>query len=532
MSLYRERLAAFHDGADELVLLHGWASSSDCWRSALPLLRRHFNVTLVDLPGHGLSRTAMSSNVDAFLEILLAQLPARAIYLGWSLGGMLATAVAARFPERVTALICVASNACFVQTENWPEAMAPHQFEDFAGRFERDTSKALRRFAALQWQGDDNSERGGSRLPAPVVTDADTARRLLGWLQTLDNRAALEALSCPALSLFGERDALVPVAAAARMQALQPALTTRVFAGAGHLPFASQPEAFWVAVLDFCRDHQLLRASEKGGLSKRDIAASFSRAAGSYDSVAELQRRVADRLFTALAPAGKPRILDLGSGTGYSLPALRQHAGQLYALDLAEGMLRHARQQPGRDADGWLCGDAEDLPLTDASLDAVFSSLSVQWCENLAAVFAEAYRVLQPGGRMLLSTLGPQTLKELRAAWGAVDDRAHVNRFADAAELEAAIAGSGLTLTAWEEDEEVLYYRELKELMAELKQLGAHNVNRGRPGGLTGKQALRRFIAAYEQFRGRDGRLPASYQVWYLQLEKPATETQVQQRYA
>ena len=232
---------------------------------------------------------------------------------------------------------------------------------------------------------------------------------------------------------------------------------------------------------------------------------------------------MADRLAAKLPARSQAqgRFLDIGCGTGYSLPALRPLADKLIALDLAEGMLRYTRAHPERSADLWICGDAEDLPLNDESLDGVFSSLSIQWCENIAAVFSEIYRVLKPGGRALVSTLGPATLRELRIAWQAVDERSHVNRFLDADTVQAGVHASGLQLLSWEESEEVLHYGDIRELTVELKQLGAHNVNAGRPGGLTGKQALRKFVAAYEAFRSAEGLLPASYQLWYLALEKP-----------
>lgn len=522
MKLYRERLPATHSDAPELVMVHGWASSSDCWRGALPLLRKHFHITLLDLPGHGASRGDVETP-DELMDALLPLVPPQAIYLGWSLGAMLVTRFAASHPDRVVAVISLAANASFVAREHWPWAMPEAVFEDFCQRFERHTERGLRRFDLLQWQGDDNSP---GHLSSSSVSSIGSARRLLQCLGEWDNRPQLKAIQRPHLFILGENDALVPQSCVGELSELNTNIEVQLVVGAGHISFFSQADTVWAMVLDFCRRHQLIDNScPHNSLNKRNVADSFSRAAESYDSVAALQRRVADMLFTKLSDsigqAQQRRMLDLGCGTGYSLPALRPVAEHLVALDLAEGMLRYTRDHPQRRADSFICGDAEDLPLHDESVDCVFSSLSIQWCENIAAVFSELYRVLKPGGRALLSTLGPTTLHELRGAWQAVDARSHVNRFLDADTVQAGLNASGLRLVCWDEQEEVLHYHDIRELTAELKQLGAHNVNAGRPGGLTGKQALRGFVAAYESYRKADGLLPASYQLWYLTLEKP-----------
>ncbi len=500
--LYRERLPA-RQGDVELVLLHGWGSSSACWRGALPRLRQHFNVTLVDLPGHGRS-SGYVSTYEQFTRELLEQLPTQAIYLGWSLGGMIATRIAADFPERVSALVTVASSPSFIRRDGWESAMPAATFEDFLTRFQQNPARGLKRFDLLQG-GVARSELG----------NPETQYDLLRWLADLDNRQGIKQLSCSSVFLFGKNDGLVPVQVS---QQIAPPENVRVFSDSGHQPFLEEPDAFWSAVVDFCQRHSNQSVAAQHYLDKQKVAASFSRAAESYDGVADLQRRVADHLTGKLSGPSS-LTLDLGTGTGYSLPALNSHSDTVIAMDLAEGMLNYARAQEARRADGWVCGDAEDLPLADDSVSVIFSSLAVQWCENIAAVFAEAYRVLQPGGTMLLSTLGPATLFELREAGKAADDATHVNRFLPRNLLEQGIERSGLQLREWEESTEVLEYQALRELMNELKSLGAHNVNSDR--GMMGKQAMKRFIAAYESFRQPNGKLPASYQVWYLTLQKP-----------
>ncbi|MCG4452447.1 malonyl-ACP O-methyltransferase BioC [Pseudomonas sp. MMS21-TM103] len=253
---------------------------------------------------------------------------------------------------------------------------------------------------------------------------------------------------------------------------------------------------------------------------KRQVAASFSRAADSYDSVAALQRKVGGELLTRLPASLSPqRWLDLGCGTGYFSRALgeRYGAAEGVALDIAEGMLRHA--QPLGGAQRFVAGDAERLPLRDASCDLLFSSLALQWCADFAAVLSEARRVLRPGGVLAFSSLCVGTLQELRDSWQAVDGFVHVNRFRRFADYQQLCAGSGLQLLGLETQAEVLHYADLRSLTHELKALGAHNLNPGRPGGLTGRARMLALIAAYEQFRQPQG-LPASYQVVYGLLRK------------
>jgi len=253
---------------------------------------------------------------------------------------------------------------------------------------------------------------------------------------------------------------------------------------------------------------------------KRQVAASFSRAAESYDSVAELQRAVGSELLARLPNASPPsRWLDLGCGTGHFSRALAERFpdAEGLALDIAEGMLRHARPLGG--AGNFVAGDAERLPLQTQRCDLLFSSLAVQWCADFAAVLAEARRVLKPGGVFAFSSLRVGTLQELRDSWQAVDGFVHVNRFRCFEDYQNLCAASGLAVLSLETRPQVLHYPDLRSLTHELKALGAHNLNPGRPGGLTGRRRIQALIEAYERFRQPQG-LPATYQVVYGVLQK------------
>ena len=254
-------------------------------------------------------------------------------------------------------------------------------------------------------------------------------------------------------------------------------------------------------------------------IDKRLARRAFEKAADTYDEAAVLQNEIGDRLmerldYIRLQPR---RILDLGAGTGMFTSALmkRYRKADVVALDIAKPMLHRVKQRSGwLRKPGCVCADSESLPFNDDSFDFIFSNLMLQWCTDLEATFVELRRVLSPGGLLMFTTFGPDTLMELRASWEAVDGYTHVNSFIDLHDV-----GDSLLHTKWAEpvmDSEriTVTYRELRGLMQDLKHIGAHNVTSGRPRGLTGKRHLQQLVEAYEPFR-EDGVLPASYEVVY-----------------
>lgn len=236
---------------------------------------------------------------------------------------------------------------------------------------------------------------------------------------------------------------------------------------------------------------------------KRWVGRSFGAAALSYDGVAGLQRSVGRALLShwpeRIPAAGL--ILDVGTGTGhFAAELLASHPeSRLIALDLSEGMLRVARDRLGHGQAGLcLCGDAENLPLADGTMDLVFSNLAIQWCADVVRVFREFRRVLKPGGVLLFSTFGASTLTELRRAWAAVDRYSHVNDFLGIEGLGVALREAGFAGVSLEAERRCLEYPDVLALMRELKGLGARNLTAGRPRHLTGKGALRKMIETYE----------------------------------
>lgn len=518
--LHSERLPALNqsDDAPELVLIHGWGMSSAVFRHWLPQLRQRTNVTLLDLPGCGRSPKQPEVTVEALVEQIAAIVPERIVLAGWSLGGQLATLFAARHPQRCAALFLIASNPKFIADGDWP-GLAPEMFAAFEAELERDPAALHRRFLGLLAHGDRRARPLLKWLREhAVLSDLSALRQGLRWLAELDTRPQLAELALPVVHLLGAGDALVPAALAPVASTQLPNQYFIELDGLGHLPFVSAPEICWHHLQSIISASGLLPRLRPPLRDKRDIAASFGRAAASYDSAAKLQRRVADKLAAQVVVEPFDWLLDIGCGTGRESARLAQRCN-VVALDLSPAMVAHAAQHHRGPC--WLAGDAENLPLADCSVDAIFSSLALQWCEHPGAAFAEMRRVLRPGGCAWIATLGPRTLHELRAAWAAVDSAPHVNAFIDREPLQRQIARAGLRVEGWEEQTIVLRYTELRQLTRELKAIGASNVNRGRPAGLSGRQRLSGFANAYEVMRDEDGLLPATYQVWYLTLQRP-----------
>lgn len=259
---------------------------------------------------------------------------------------------------------------------------------------------------------------------------------------------------------------------------------------------------------------------------KSKVARSFAAAAQHYDDVAVLQRQTADELLERLdlCRLSPETMLDLGAGTGRNLMLLQQRfpKAELFAMDIAVDMLNQAERRYKKDAGikRWLpgqqrlkriAGDAEHIPLRTHSVDLVFANLALQWCEPQRC-FQEIQRVLKPGGLLIYTSLGPDTLSELRQAWAEVDDYPHVNLFYDMHDVGDAMTAAGLADCVLDIDKYTLNYDSPMAMMRDLKILGAHNVNAGRRRGLTGKNTMQSVIAAYEQQRVNN-MIPASYEV-------------------
>ncbi len=256
---------------------------------------------------------------------------------------------------------------------------------------------------------------------------------------------------------------------------------------------------------------------------KQRVRDNFERAATYYDKAAVLQHEVAGRLlerldYVLIEPS---TIADVGSGTGYISQGLlsKYRKATVISIDLSVNMLRQGMKKTP-----WyrrpfsralpLCGDAEQIPLADDSVDLLMSNLTIQWCNDLRQTFAEFRRVLKPGGLLMFTTFGPDTLIELRKSWASVDVQGHVSPFVDMHDIGDSLLASGMAEPVMDVEHFTLTYADVAGLTRDLKAIGASNSLQQRTRGLTGKRAYRGMVQAYESLR-QDGVLPATYEVVY-----------------
>lgn len=259
-------------------------------------------------------------------------------------------------------------------------------------------------------------------------------------------------------------------------------------------------------------------------LDVRKVRRTFARAAATYDSADVLQTEVRDRLLERLdwVQLQPQRILDLGTGTGKGLSALaaRYPGAEVVGLDITPAMLRVAMSRPensDQPAPLLVCADAARLPFPDQSMDLVLSSLAIHWSPVLDAVLAEVRRVLRHPGLFTFTVPGPDSYRELRAAWRTVDQTPHVIPFPEMRALGDGLVRAGLAEPVMDTDTLTLKYRTFPQLVTDLRTTGTTNASTGRASGLTGRRAWSRVAEAYEKERDTDGFLPATVEILFGQ---------------
>ncbi len=237
----------------DIVFIHGWAMNSAVWQPCLQRLPDSLRPQCIDLPGYGDSIDVRAGTLDEYVDHVAQQLNRPVVLAGWSLGGLVSLRLSQRYPDKVSALVQVATSPKFVQDDNWRTAIEPGVFDQFALSLQKDRVKTIKRCLALQVRGADSSMQTVRELQRALdERGLPTIEALYAGLKILSNTDLTETvdqLRCPVTWLLGEKDVLVPVGLAEGLKSLLTNPDIHIIDGAGHAPFISHADAFVDALL-------------------------------------------------------------------------------------------------------------------------------------------------------------------------------------------------------------------------------------------------------------------------------------------
>ena len=267
--------------------------------------------------------------------------------------------------------------------------------------------------------------------------------------------------------------------------------------------------------------------------NQHQIIHSFNKAAKHYEDAAIVQRMIGEQLIEQLEiiKINPCSIIDLGCATGYLTEQVAQcyPQAQILGIDIAEQMIIQAKQRETRKLQ-FACHMAEALPLESDSVDLIISNLMLQWCNELDPILMQCLRVLKPNGLLLFTSLGPNTLLELKASWQVIDDYPHVHDFIDMHTIGDILLQQGWYDPVMHRQDMTVSYANVLDLMHSIKAIGAQNIHAQRFRGLQGKHIIQQLQDIYQsRYAQPDEKLPVTYEVIYGHAWKPEQAKQYSQ---
>ena len=246
------------------------------------------------------------------------------------------------------------------------------------------------------------------------------------------------------------------------------------------------------------------------------IHAQFTRLAKSYDANSWLQNRIADELIDRVEMVGVVGecLVDLGSATGYLGRSAKNKFPDKSVVEIDISLAMASESSKSNPSAKTLVSSAEMLALDNESVSLVIANMLLHWCD-VSAVLSEVSRILKVGGSFFFSTLGPDSLLELRLAWAQADILPHVHDFVDMHDLGDALIKAGLAEPVLDTDRLCVTYDDYMNLIVDLRKMGAINARQDRRKTWTGKKRYQRAMDEYEVFRNQDRKLPVTWEVVY-----------------
>lgn len=523
-----------------LLFVHGWAMSGRVWRYQQDQLATGHRVITVDLQGHGASSVpAAGPTIDDFaadMETLLKRLDLDHVTLvAWSMGVSVTLRAFPAIRDRIASLVLVGGAPRFTACDGFPHGLPQEEVRGMALRLKRQYGRTMEEFFRGMFADNEVDSKEyrqivqdivkGGHLPEPRV-----ALRSLEALAAADLRPALAAVDRPTLLIHGEEDRICLPGASRFMAEQIPGARLELLPGIGHAPFLSRPTLFNNLILKFIApSHQSPVPGPQSpvpSIDRNRVRTAFDSHAAEYEAYAGVQRRVVAQLLTLLEqghPAPRS-ALDIGCGTGMLLRGMAERLPNttLAGIDLAPGMVMAATAAlKGRAGTEVHVGDAEQLPFPDGNFDLVVSTSTFQWLENLDRAFAEAYRVLAPGGSFRFALFGARTLHELKESYRSAlhrhgqETRDRTHRFLAPQAVASALDRSGFSgCRVWAEDE-IEHHPNVPTLLRSLKKIGAGNASPDHARNLAERRVMLTMMQLYGEKYRRDEGVPATYEVIY-----------------
>lgn len=239
---------------EDLVLIHGWGMNGAVWQQTVERLSKHFTVHVVDLPGYGHSADLHAEDLDIAAKMVLELAPKKAIWVGWSLGGLIATQIALNYPDRVSKLVTIASSPKFAAEKRW-RGIKPDVLSAFTEQLVENFHSTIERFMALQAMGSPTARQDVKTLKKAVLSrplpNQDSLLVGLHMLGNVDMRSELHQISMPFLRLYGRLDGLVPIKVANDLEELLSNSEHYVFSNSSHAPFMTELDTFCEQLIQF-----------------------------------------------------------------------------------------------------------------------------------------------------------------------------------------------------------------------------------------------------------------------------------------